>query len=187
MNRMREGLNMTRTPDRPDDFALKPVRKVIAAATLVLAGALVFSAQAAPAGHGGAGHSMMGAPRHIDRMLDQVQASDEQRSQVQAIVSATRADLKAQRGAEPDPQVEMAKLFAQPTVDARAVEALRQQMLAQHDQASRRWTQAMLDISRVLTPEQRQLIAERMSQRQAMMQRHRAERDSAPTAPAPSR
>ena len=168
---------MTRTLER---FAGKPVRMVIAAATLVLAGGLAFTVQAAPGGHGAAGHSMMGAPRHIDRMLDQVQASAEQRSQVQAIVKAARADLQAQRGTEPALQVEMARLFAQPTVDARAVEALRQQMLARHDQTSQRWTQAMLDISRVLTPEQRQQVAEHMNQRQAMMQRHRAEREAAP-------
>lgn len=174
---------MTRTLDRLDRISAKPVRLALAAASLLLAGGLAFNVQAASAGHGGAGHPAMGAPRHIERMLDQVQASDEQRSQIQAIVSAARADLQAQRGAEPGLHLEMAKLFAQPNVDARAVEALRQQMLARHDQASQRWTRAMLDISRVLTPEQRQQVAERMSQRQAMMQRHRAEREAA-TAPA---
>jgi Spy/CpxP family protein refolding chaperone len=74
-------------------------------------------------------------------------------------------------------------LLAQPTVDARAVEALRQKMLAQHDQASQRWTQALLEISRVLTPEQRQQAAERLRQRLAMVQRHRAERESLEGAP----
>ena len=67
-------------------------------------------------------------------------------------------------------------LFAQPTVDARAVEAVRQQMLQQHDQSSRRWMQAMLDASAVLTPEQRAQLAERMKQRRDMMQRHQQER-----------
>jgi Spy/CpxP family protein refolding chaperone len=67
-------------------------------------------------------------------------------------------------------------LFAQPTVDARAVETLRQQMLQQHDQSSRRWMQAMLDASAVLTPEQRKQLAERMQQRREMMQRHHQER-----------
>jgi Spy/CpxP family protein refolding chaperone len=72
----------------------------------------------------------------------------------------------------------MQALFTQPTVDARAVEALRQQLLANHEQVSRRMTQAMLDASRVLSPEQRKQMAERMDQRRSMMQRHRAERDS---------
>jgi periplasmic protein CpxP/Spy len=69
-------------------------------------------------------------------------------------------------------------LWAQPTVDARAAETLRQQMLAQHDQASKRGMQLMLDVSRVLTPEQRKQIAERLQQRRSMMERHRGERES---------
>jgi Spy/CpxP family protein refolding chaperone len=36
--------------------------------------------------------------------------------------------------------------------------------------------QAMLDVSRVLTPEQRKQLAERMQQRRTMMERHRGER-----------
>ena len=69
-------------------------------------------------------------------------------------------------------------LFTQPTVDARAAEALRQQMLAQHDQASQRMLQTMLDVSRVLTPEQRKTLSDRMQQRRSMMERHRHERQS---------
>jgi Spy/CpxP family protein refolding chaperone len=36
--------------------------------------------------------------------------------------------------------------------------------------------QAMLDVSRVLTPEQRKQLAERMQQRRSMMERHMNER-----------
>ena len=49
-------------------------------------------------------------------------------------------------------------------------------MMAQHDQASKRMLQAMLDISRVLTPEQRQQLAAKMKQRHEMMERHMKER-----------
>ena len=59
---------------------------------------------------------------------------------------------------------------------ARAVEQVRQKMLAQHDQASKRRMQAMVDAARVLTPEQRKQLAERMSQRRDMMERHQHER-----------
>jgi Spy/CpxP family protein refolding chaperone len=37
-------------------------------------------------------------------------------------------------------------------------------------------TQAMLDASRVLTPQQRQMLAERIARRQEMLERHRQER-----------
>ena len=60
--------------------------------------------------------------------------------------------------------------FTAPTLDAGAVEQLRQQMVQQHDQMSRRTTQAMLDIARVLTPEQRTRLGERMRDRQARME-----------------
>jgi len=68
------------------------------------------------------------------------------------------------------------ELFAQPTIDANAVEALRQKMLAEHDRTSKRITQAMLDSSQVLTPQQRAQLAEKMKARRDMMQRQMRER-----------
>jgi Spy/CpxP family protein refolding chaperone len=51
-------------------------------------------------------------------------------------------------------------------------------MLARHDEASKRWMQALLDMSRVLTPEQRRALADRLAERRETMQRHRAEREA---------
>jgi Spy/CpxP family protein refolding chaperone len=84
--------------------------------------------------------------------------------------------MKAQHDSGRQLREQSAALFAQPTVDARAAEALRQQMMARHDQASKRQLQLMLDISRVLTPEQRKLLADRMVQRRAMMEKQRGEK-----------
>ncbi len=123
--------------------------------------------------HGG-GMGMGGA--HMGRVLDAVKATPEQRSQIKAIMDAARTDMKAQREAGRGLRQQMQAAFAQPTVDARAVETLRAQMLAQHDTASKRMTQAMLDVSKVLTPEQRKTMADLMAKRQAMMQRHASER-----------
>ena len=146
------------------NFALRPVR--IAAATLVLALAagVAQTAIAQPhGGHGahrggmGGGMAMM-SPQQMERVLDSVNATAEQRAQIKQIVQAARNDLKAQREAGRALHEQGMALFAQPTVDARAAEALRQQKLAQHDQASKRTLQAMLDVSRVLTAEQLSLI-----------------------------
>lgn len=123
---------------------------------------------------GGPGMMMFG-PR-MDRALTDVGASDQQRAEVKQIMQAAMSDLRAQREAGRDLRAQMMQAFTQPTVDANAVEALRQKMLAQHDQASRRMMQAMLDVSRVLTPEQRTQLAQRMQQRREMMQRHMQER-----------
>lgn len=121
-------------------------------------------------GGGGGGGWFMG--RGLDRMLDSVNASDEQRTQIRQIAEAARTEMQGQREAHRALRDRAMAVFSAPTVDAREAEAVRQAMLAQHDAASKRMTQAMLDVSRVLTPAQRTQLAERMKQRgEAMRQR----------------
>jgi Spy/CpxP family protein refolding chaperone len=127
-------------------------------------------------GHGMGGHGMMamGSPERLgrmtDHMLDGLKATDAQRTQIRQIAQAAASDLKAQREAGRTLRQKGLQLLAAPTVDAAAAEALRQQALAQHDQASKRMLQAMLDIAKVLTPEQRAKLGERLAQRSEMMQ-----------------
>ncbi len=148
---------------------------------------IALSAAASPQGghgrHGGQGMGMMEG-RMAERMLDSVNATAEQRAQIKQITERARAEGKAQHEAGRAMREQGMTLFTQPTVDAKAVEALRQQMLQQHDQASQRRMQAMLEISRVLTPEQRKAMADRMSSRRGMMQRHMQERRALEGAPA---
>jgi Spy/CpxP family protein refolding chaperone len=156
--------------------------KSLAAGALLVAvlGTVTLSAWAmphgGPGGHGGPGMGMVFGGRGLERMLDSVNASAEQRSQIKAIAEKAAADLKAQREANKGTRDQFMTLFTQPTVDANAAEALRAQRMQQADQASRRMMQAMLEASRVLTPEQRKQLAERMTQRRAMMERHMNER-----------
>lgn len=125
---------------------------------------------------GGMGGGMMfrGSPermgRMIDHMLDGLNATDAQRSQIKQIATAAATDLKAQADAARGLHQRALQAFTAPNVDAAAVEQVRQQMLQQHDQMSRRMTQAMLDVARVLTPEQRARLGERMRDRQARME-----------------
>lgn len=161
--------------------SLRRTRLYAVALSLALVGAFVAVAQAQPTAAAGPASHMFGPGHHgggrmIERMLDSVNASSEQRSRIQEIMKSAMTDLRAQRETSHGLREQAMSLFAQPTVDARAVETLRQQMLQQHDQSSRRWMQAMLDASAVLTPEQRKQLAERMQQRRDMMQRHHQER-----------
>lgn len=176
---------------------LRPLRLLAVTAALALAGGLVQTAVAGPYGGGYGGHAAMGPmggmgygamggmgmgmghPRQMDRLFDSIGATADQKTQIRQIWDAARTDLQAQREAGRALHEQARTLFTQPSVDANAAEALRKQMLAQHDQASKRMMQAMVDASRVLTPEQRKAIGERMNERRAMMERHRAERDSA--------
>jgi periplasmic protein CpxP/Spy len=164
-------------------FRFSPGARLAGAALLVaVLGTATLSAWAMPGGHGpghdGPGLGMMLGGRGLDRMLDSVNASADQRTQIKAIAERTMTDMKAQRDAGKGTRQQLMNLFAQPTVDANAAEALRAQMLQQHDQSSRRMMQAMLEVSRVLTPEQRKQLADRAAQRGAMMERHMNERRS---------
>ena len=162
------------------------LRAVVVGVIVAVAGAVAMTAYAQPqmarfGGHAGhAGHGApggwMGGPRMTERMLDSINATEEQRAQIRQIMQSAAADLRAQREAGRALREQTMNLFTQPSVDANAAEALRQQMLAQHDQASKRMLQAMLDASRVLTPEQRAQLGERMKQRREMFERHRRER-----------
>jgi len=142
---------------------------------LAVGATLALSAWAQPGGHGhrgmggyDGGHGMM-MGRGADRMLDGLNATEAQRSQVKQIFKAAADDLKGQREARRALRERSMQIFAAPNVDAAAAESVRQQMLQQHDQSSKRMLQAMLDASKVLTPEQRAKMAERMKQRGDMM------------------
>lgn len=153
---------------------------------LALGGGYAASAWAQPGGHHGAAMMFGGSPervgRMIDHMLDGVSASDAQRSQIKQIAQSAAADLKGAREATRGLRERAMQVFASPTVDANAAEAVRAQLHAQHDQSSRRMLQAMLDISRVLTPEQRAKLGERFKQRSAQREERmqRMERQQPP-------
>jgi Spy/CpxP family protein refolding chaperone len=171
-------VNQTTTMNRT--AATSRMRLLWLGMLMAVLGTLAVTAWAQPMGgrmghHGGGmGGMMMGSPEHVgrmmDRMLDGLNATDAQRSQIRQIAEAAATDLKAQRDASRSLHQRSLEILTAPNVDANAAEQLRQQMLAQHDQASRRMMLAMIDISRVLTPEQKAKIAERMKERAAKMQ-----------------
>jgi Spy/CpxP family protein refolding chaperone len=124
---------------------------------------------------GPGGAPLMGGPLR-GRLLDLVKATPEQRSKIESIWQAARADLAQLHEQGQALHQRSMDLFLQPSIDAQAAEALRQQMLTQHDAASKRMLQAMIDSANVLTPEQRKTLADKTRQRREMMERHRAER-----------
>jgi len=145
-----------------------PTRLVATIAAAAIAGGVALAAfasddaPAAPPPPPGHHHPpmMMGGlmlPRGpmLDHLLDQVDASAQQRSQVHRISDSMAAGMEAGRAAAHADHEQLLSLFAQPVVDAAAVEAVRQRMLARHDADSRLAMQAMLQLSQVLTPEQR--------------------------------
>jgi Spy/CpxP family protein refolding chaperone len=151
--------------------------RVATVAAALAVGGVAAQAQPGPGGpHGGP--AMMMAPGglfggHMDHLLDMVNATDAQRSQIDAIFKAARQDLSAQHDAGKKLHEQMLALYTATNIDAAAIEALRVQMSAQHETVSKRLSQASIDAARVLTPEQRAKIADIIKKRQARMAAHR--------------
>lgn len=181
----------------------KRLAQWLATGALMIAGAAFVATTHADEHHGFGGmedgpeHGMMmggGSPdrmaHHFDRMLDGLGATEAQRSQIHQIAMSAAADMAARREAGRDLHQRAMQIFTAPTVDAAAAESLRQQMSAEHDWASKRMLQAMLDVAKVLTPEQRAKLGQRMAERDAVMkdrwvrmQKEHEQRMSAPAAP----
>lgn len=158
--------------------------KMLGLAAMVSLVALSAQAQPAPGPgmppppphemHGGPGHHPMGL---MDgRLMKEAGVSDAQRAQIKQIFDAARNDLKGQRDTERQLHERLHALFLAPTVDANAVEQARQQLSAQREVASKRLSLAMIDASRVLTPEQRAKLSDLSKQRREKMKEHMKER-----------
>lgn len=153
---------------------------VSAAAATTLVQAQPMMGPGGPGGMRGAamhGHPGMGPGLMLDgRLLDAVGATADQKTQVHDLFKAARDDLRKLHDGQRDQQQQLMQLMTAPKIDAAAAEALRQKLQAGHDSASKRMLQASLDAAAVLTPEQRQKLAERMKVRRDMMERHQRER-----------
>ncbi len=176
-------MSRTEVAVAPRTAGSRGMKRMLSGMVIAVAATFALSAWAQPGGHGPGMHGMgnMDGPgmmmggRGIDHMLDGLNASDAQRTQIRQIFKAAADDLRGQREQRRALHERGLQIFGAPTVDAAAAEQLRQQMQALHEQASKRMLQAMLDASKVLTPEQRAKLAERMKQRGEMM-RERMER-----------
>ncbi|MDE2502167.1 MAG: periplasmic heavy metal sensor, partial [Burkholderiales bacterium] len=130
--------------------------------------------------HGGMHGGMPGGmgPHMMHRMLEVMQATPAQRAQVKAILEQAHADIHAMRASSRGARGKMRALFEQPTIDAQAAEALREQMAAEHDRIGKRMLQARIAVADVFTPAQRQTLVTRMKAYHALLERQRAEREA---------
>ncbi len=115
---------------------------------------------------GGHGHHAMDpqaagerAEFATDWVLNKVNATDAQRTQVKAIVKSAVNDLMPLRDAHRNARKAVMELLAQPTIDRAKLEELRRVELQRAEAASQRLVQAIADAAEVLTPEQRAELA----------------------------
>ncbi len=107
----------------------------------------------------------------VKRMLERVNATEEQRARVNVIAKAAAGDLRGLRGKHQELRAKGIELLAAPKVDRAAIESLRVEQIRLADEASKRVSLALADTADVLTPEQRAKMAERIKERHS--RRHR--------------
>jgi len=142
---------------------------------LIAAGAVIVGvgvAASQPWGGSGFGHGGMGgmggpfmnmrAEWGVNRMLDRIDATPEQKDKVTAIVKGAMADLEPLRSGRRAFHDDAARLMKADKVDRAELEKLRAQRISQADTASKRITQALADAADVLTPKQRAELVGRM-------------------------
>ena len=143
----------------------------------LLAGGIGMYARAHPnpgwwlcAGHGFGGYDRQGpldpemagerAAFATDWILSRINASAEQRQQVQAIVQGAVKDLMLLREQHRQHRQALREALAQPTINRATLGDIRQAELQLADAASSRLVDALADAAEVLTPEQRTELAE---------------------------
>ena len=113
------------------------------------------------ADHGGK-HGAGSMDRMAERLLSRVKATPEQKAQIQKIMDKAHQDMQAQRGQHEALHKQALALMAAPQLDPAAAEKLRQSMLAEHDQRSKAMMNTLLEVGKVLTPEQRKQLADEL-------------------------
>jgi protein CpxP len=171
---------MTTSARNPSIVLNSPVKRQptslrfwLMAVAAALASTVALSVWARPGGDGMHGGLWGAHPQKVERLLSSISATEDQKARIQQIMQKAMGDMAGQREAGRALKDQARAIFTAPTVDANAAEQVRQQMLAQHDQASRRMMNAMLEVSQVLTPEQRVQMAQLMQER---MQKHGQQR-----------
>jgi len=95
----------------------------------------------------------------MHKILDKVGASDAQKAQIKSIWENLRPQLKTLHEQHAGLHQQITAAMTAATIDAGAIEKLRQQSVAVMDKVSALMTQGFVESARVLTPEQRKQAA----------------------------
>jgi Spy/CpxP family protein refolding chaperone len=155
-------------------------RLTVGALTLVAVGAVLGAGATAQAGRMGGWHGFghhgghakteeQVRERAVDKaawMLGRIDASPEQQTRINDIVTSLVGDLYPLRGKHREYRRQLITELARPQVDGEALERIRSDGMALADSASKTLVNAVVDVTEVLSVEQRQELA-------AMIGRHR--------------
>src|ERR1700683_2288074 len=163
---------------RPTGPGVPPVRRFfsrytagafLAGAALVVGVGALARSEAMSGWHQGmtdGTHSAAEVSAHVDHMLKhfyvEVDATDAQKAQIGPLVKQAVSDLMPLHSQLQCAHSHAMQALEQPTVDRASLEAARAEHLQLADQASKRIVQLFGDVGDVLTPTQRQQLAEHL-------------------------
>lgn len=109
-----------------------------------------------------------GITRVVKHVSIEIDATPEQEAKITALVTEVAKDMQPLRNTFRASGKQMHDLLLAPTIDRAAMEKIRAERLAEADAASRKLVNAVADVAEVLTPKQRTVLDERISQFKAM-------------------
>jgi Spy/CpxP family protein refolding chaperone len=126
-----------------------------------------------PGGFGGGSPEQHKAfmERRLDKMLDEVKATDSQRTAIKAIFARMFEEMRPIHQQHQTLHRSIASALSADAIDPVAIENLRKQVAPLVDQASQVFTRALLDAGQVLSREQRQALMKNLQERHGRMHR----------------
>jgi Spy/CpxP family protein refolding chaperone len=142
---------------------------LLATLSMVLAGGMAARAWAFGGGPGfpgfGPGMHKEFMQKRLEKMLDDVKATDSQRTAIKNIAARLQSEMEPLHQEHKAIHEQMLKLFSADKVDGAAVEKLRTQGMALADKGSQALTRALVDAGNVLDAGQRQTIIKELQER----------------------
>ena len=161
---------MRRESEQSSSGSGRFVWAAITAAVLALVAAGLFAsadgANAMGRGHWGhhGNHDPEAMKEHlalgVEMMLRHVDASDDQKDRATEIAESAFDALVPMLSTHRDGREQMVALLSEETIDREALEALRAELVARFDTASRTLAGSLADLAETLTPEQRAELLE---------------------------
>ena len=117
-----------------------------------------------PHGHGGPDME-----KRVERILTEIDATPQQREQIKAITGRLAEQKKARRAERREDKKELVEFWKQANPDPSQIRAKIDEKVEAHRQSAYEMADAMIEIHRILTPEQRAEVAQLMEKK---MERH---------------
>lgn len=103
--------------------------------------------------------------KRVDKALDGATATQDQKKQITGILQAAFADMKGLHAQRAEIRKSLTEAMSAATIDAARIEAIRAQQVKLMDEASRRFTKALIDAGNVLNADQRKAFFEKWNAR----------------------